>query len=78
MGEVIDLKSVRKDSLDVLLTVEQGLKLLGLNKWPENWEILKEELFLKGLASIVKREGQTWVRFNRESILAELDQLLSF
>jgi hypothetical protein len=78
VGEIIDLKSVRKDSLETALTIEQGLKLLGLNKWPENWEIWKEGIFLNSLASIIKQEGQTWVRFNRESILDELDHFMTF
>ena len=78
MGKVIDLKSVRKDSLETSLTIEQGLKLLGLHEWPQNWEIWKEEIFLNGLASIIDREGKTWVRFNRESILEELDRFLAF
>ena len=78
MGELIDLKSVRKDFLDAPLTLEKGLKLLGLDKWPENWELWKSRIFLDGLASIVNREGETWVRFNRESILEELDRLLGF
>jgi hypothetical protein len=78
MGEVIDLKSVRKNSLDTPLTLEKGLKLLGLNKWPKEWVILEEGVFLNGLASIVKREGESWVRDNRESTLEELIHLLSF
>ncbi len=78
MGEIIDLKSVRKDSLETPLTIEHGLKLLGLSKWPENWEVLKEGIFLKGLASIIKREGEAWVRFNKESIMEEFDHFLTF
>jgi hypothetical protein len=78
VGKIIDLKSVRKDSLEPPLTLEQGLKLLGLNKWPEHWEIWKEGIFLNGLASIVNQEGETWVRFNRESILKDLDHFLAF
>ena len=78
MGEIIDLESVRKCCLKAPLTTEQGLKLLGLNKWPGNWEIWKEGIFLSGLTSIVKREGETWVRFNRESILEELDHFMTF
>ena len=78
MGEIIDLESFRKDSLEAPLTIERGLKLLGLNEWPGNWEIWKEGIFLNGLASIVRREGETWVRFNRESILAELEHFMVF
>jgi hypothetical protein len=77
MGEVIDLKSIRKDSPEGPLTVEHALKLLGLNKWPEEWEQWKLRIFLDGLASIIKREGETWVRFNRESVLEELDHFMS-
>lgn len=64
-------------SLETQLTIEQGLELLGLNKWPKNWEIWKEGIFLDGLASIVRREVETWVRFNRESVLEELDRFLA-
>ena len=78
MGEIIDLESVRKDSLEAPLTIEQGLKLLGLDKWPDNWEAWKEDIFLNGLATIVRREGKTWVRFNRESILEEMEQFMTF
>ena len=76
MGKVIDFKSIKKDSPEIPLTLEQGLKLLGLKKWPENWEFLRLRIFLDGLASIVEREGATWVRFHRESILEELERLL--
>lgn len=78
MGELINLESIRKDSPEPLLTTEKGLKLLGLKRWPADWEIWKEGIFLNGLASIVKREGETWVRFNRESILEEFDHFLTF
>ncbi len=76
MGKVIDLKSIRKDSSEIPLTMEQGLKLLGLEKWPEDWDFLRSRIFLDGLTSIVKREGAAWVRFHRESILEELGRLL--
>ena len=76
MGKVIDLKSTQKDFQETPLTLEHGLKLLGLKKWPENWEFLRLRIFLDGLASIVNREGATWVRFHRESILEEFDRLL--
>ena len=76
MGKVIDLKHIRKDFPETPLTLEQGLKLLGLKKWPNDWELWKVGIFLDGLASIVKREGETWVRFHRESILEELEHLL--
>jgi hypothetical protein len=76
LGKVIDLKSFRKDFSETPLTLEQGMKLLGLKKWPENWELWKAEIFLEGLTSIVKREGESWVRFHRESILEELEYLL--
>ena len=76
MGKVIELKSVQKDFTEEPLTLEEGLKLLGLEKWPEGWEFWKVGIFLTGLASIVKREGTTWVRFNRESILEEMEHLL--
>ena len=76
MGKVIELKSVQKDFTEDPLTLEEGLKLLGLKKWPEGWELWKVGIFLNGLAAIVKREGATWVRFNRESILEELENLL--
>jgi hypothetical protein len=67
---------MQKDSSETPLTLEQGLKLLGLKKWPEDWDYLKLRIFLEGLASIFEREGATWVRFNRESILEELGRLL--
>ena len=76
MGEVIELESVRKGNPEDPLTLEDGLKLLGLKKWPREWELWKVGIFLDGLASIVKREGATWVRFHRESMLEELKQLL--
>jgi hypothetical protein len=75
---VIDLKSIQKGSTETELTLEQGLRLLGLKKWPEKWELWKLQIFLDGLASIVRREGEAWVRFNRESILKELDHLMVF
>ncbi len=78
MGEIIDLESVRKDSPVPMLTIAHGLRLLGLKKWPEDWEIWKEHIFLNGLSAIIRREGETWVRFNRESILEEFDHFLSF
>ncbi|MDR3570020.1 MAG: hypothetical protein P4L43_18510 [Syntrophobacteraceae bacterium] len=78
MGEIIALDSVRKASPSPLLTTEKALRLLGLNRWPQGWEIWKEPIFLNGLASIVKREGEAWVRFNRESILKEFDHILKF
>ena len=78
MGEILDLESFRKDSSELPLTTERGLRLLGLEKWPGNWEIWKEGIFLNGLASIVKRNGATWVRFNRESILEELERFMTF
>ena len=76
MGKLIDLKSFQKDAPETPLTLEQGLKLLGLNKWPEEWEFWKLQIFLDALASIVRREGAAWVRFHRESILEELERLL--
>jgi len=76
LGKVIELKSFRKDFSETPLTLEQGMKLLGLKKWPKDWELWKARIFMDGLTSIVKREGQTWVRFNRESILEELERLL--
>ncbi len=76
MGKVIELEEVRKDRPEATLTLEQSLKLLGLKKWPEDWEPLKERIFLDGLTSIVKREGETFVRFHRESILEELQRVL--
>jgi hypothetical protein len=76
LGKVIDLKSIRKDSPEIPLTLEQGLKLLGLKKWPEDWEFLRLRIFLDGLTSIVEREGAAWVRFHRESVLEELGRLL--
>ena len=76
MGKVIELKAIRKDSPETQLTLEQGLKLLGLKKWPEDWALWKVGIFLNGLTSIVRREGTTWVRFNRESILEELEHIL--
>jgi hypothetical protein len=77
LGKVIDLKSVRKDSPEAPLTLEQALSLLGLKKWPEEWELWKLQIFLDGLASIIKREGEAWVRFNRESILEEMDHFMA-
>jgi hypothetical protein len=76
MGKVIDFKSIKKGLPEAPLTLEQGLKLLGLEKWPEDWEFLRLRIFLDGLASIVNREGAAWVRFHRESILEELGRLL--
>ena len=78
MGKVIELKPVQKDFAEDPLTLEEGLKLLGLKKWPESWELWKVGIFLNGLAAIVKREGATWVRFNRESILEEMDHFMTF
>ena len=78
MGKVIELKSVRRDFSEIPLTVEQGLKLLGLKEWPQNWELWKVEIFVSALASIIQREGQTWVRFNRESILEEFEPIMTF
>ena len=78
MGTVIDLKSVRKDFPETTLTLDQGLKLLGLKKWPDDWELWKVRIFLDGLTSIVKREGEAWVRFNRESLLKELHDIMRF
>jgi len=51
---------------------------LGLKEWPEEWELWKLQIFVDGLASIIKREGEAWVRFNRESILEELEQIMTF
>ncbi|MGO9021949.1 MAG: hypothetical protein ACLQVJ_26725 [Syntrophobacteraceae bacterium] len=76
MGKVIDFKLVQKDSPEAPLTLEQGLRLLGLKEWPEEWELWKLQIFVDGLASIVNREGATWVRFHRESILEELEHLM--
>ncbi len=76
MGKVIDFKSIQKNSPETPLTLEQGLKLLGLEKWPEDWAPWKERIFLDGLTSIVNREGATWVRFHRKSILEEFEYLL--
>jgi len=78
LGKVIDLKSVQKESPEAPLTLEQGLRLLGLQEWPEEWELWKLQIFVDGLASIIKREGEAWVRFNRESILEELEQIMTF
>jgi hypothetical protein len=77
LGKVIDLKSVRKDSPEAPLTLEHGLRLLRLKEWPEEWELWKLQIFLDGLASIIKREGEAWVRFNRESILEEMDHFVA-
>ncbi len=77
MGDVIRLNKVRGDFSKNALTLEQGLKMLGLEKWPGHWEHWKENIFLNGLTSIIIREGESWVRFNRESILRELDRILS-
>jgi len=77
LGKLIDLKSVRKDSPEAPLTLEQGLRLLGLKEWPEEWELWKLQLFVDGLASIIKREGEAWVRFNRGSILEELEHFMT-
>ena len=76
MGKIIESHLIQKDSPEAMLTYEESLKLLGLKEWPEDWEHWKVGIFLDGLASIVKREGATWVRFHRESILEELKQLL--
>lgn len=76
MGKVVEMKSRRKDFSENPLTLEQALKLLGLGKWPGHWELWKVKIFLDGLTSIIMREGEAWVRFNRESILRELDHIL--
>ncbi len=76
MGKVVELRDFQKNPLKNPLTLEQGMNLLGLRKWPEHWEHWKEEIFLGGLTSMIKREGESWVRLNRESILRELDRIL--
>jgi hypothetical protein len=78
LGKVIELKLFQQDFSKTPLTLEQGMKLLGLKKWPEEWELWKVGIFLGGLTSIVKREGEAWVRFHRESILTELEQIMTF
>ena len=45
MGKVIDLKHIRKDFPETPLTLEQGLKLLGLKKWPNDWELWKVGIY---------------------------------
>ena len=76
MGKVIESHLIQQASPEARLTFEQGLKLLGLRKWPEDWEFLRLRIFLDGLTSIVEREGAAWVRFHRESVLEELGRLL--
>ncbi len=76
MSEVVELKGFQKTPLKDPLTLEQAIKLLGLSKWPEHWEHWKEGIFLDGITSIIMREGESWVRFNREGILRELDRIL--
>ena len=75
LGKLIESQLIGKD-LEAPLTFEEGLKLLGLKEWPEDWEHWKVGLFLDGLASILNREGETWVRFHRKSVLKELWNLM--
>ncbi len=77
MGDVIELKEFHhKDYSENPLTSEQGMRLLGLEKWPEHWENWKKPIFLDGLTSLIISEGEAWVRFNRESVLRELNQIM--
>lgn len=76
MGKVIESHLIRRDSPDDMLTFEEGLKLLGLKEWPEDWEHWKVGIFLDALTSILEREGETWVRFHRKTILEELWDLM--
>ena len=76
MGKLIELKPFQKDISKTPMALDRAMKLLGLKKWPENWEFWKTGIFLDGLASIVRREGEPWVRMHRESILEELEHLL--
>ena|GEM_PF-5179452 len=79
MGKIIESHLIRKDSPETLLTLEEGLKLLGLKQWPEGWELWKVRIFLDALTSILKRNGETWVRFHRKVLLELLeDQIVNF
>lgn len=78
MGKIIESCLIQKDSKAVL-TFDQGLKLLGLKRWPDNWELWKVGIFLDALTSILNRRGETWVRFHRKVLLEQFEkQILSF
>jgi len=76
LGKLIEMKSFQRGFSKTPLALDRAMKLLGLKKWPENWEFWKTGIFLDGLTSIVRREGEPWVRMHRESVLEELEQLL--
>ena len=76
LGKVIESHLIEKDSPEAMLTFEEGMKLLGLKEWPEDWEHWKVGIFLDALTSIHRRKGETWVRFHRKSVLEELWHLV--
>ena len=69
MGKVIESNLILEDFPETPLTLEQGLTLLGVKEVPGRPEMSR--IFLEGLTSILKRKGETWVRFHRK-VLVEL------
>jgi len=74
LGKVIESHLIRKNSPEDPLTYEESMQLLGLKEWPEDWEHWKLGVFLDALTYILRRKGETWVRFHRRSVLEDLWQ----